>query len=88
VTNIPALGVAAGEVLGSDHELWHVGQSFRMSKTDLCARPMFHRTREAVKAHLTIVLTTLAISRTIQNRAGAGQRHLIAPAPSAQRPSP
>ena len=33
----------AGEVISSYHDLWHVEQSFRMSKTDLRARPMFHR---------------------------------------------
>ena len=35
VTNIPAT------VMPSYHDLWHVEQSFRMSKTDLAARPMF-----------------------------------------------
>jgi hypothetical protein len=28
-----------------------------MSKSDLRARPMFHYTRDAIKAHLTIVFT-------------------------------
>lgn len=30
-----------------------------MSKTDLKARPMFHHTRDAIEAHLTIVFTAL-----------------------------
>jgi hypothetical protein len=38
-----------------------------MSKTDLRARPMFARTRDAIEAHLTIVFTALAVSREIQN---------------------
>ena len=37
----------AAEVIAKYHDLWHVEQSFRMSKTDLRARPMFHRTRDA-----------------------------------------
>src|SRR5699024_2998807 len=45
VTNIPSTTMSAAEVIGSYHDLWHVEQSFRMSKTDLCARPIFHRTR-------------------------------------------
>jgi hypothetical protein len=56
-------------VIASYHDLWHVEQSFRMSKTDR-ARPMFARTRDAIAAHLTIVLTALAVSRTVQNRTG------------------
>jgi transposase len=56
------------EVIGSYHDLWRVEQSFRMSKTDLRARPMFHRTRDAIEAHLTIVFAALALSRTVQAR--------------------
>ena len=77
VTNIPATVMAATEVIGSYHDLWHVEQSFRMSKTDLRARPMFHRTRDAIEAHLTIVFTALAISRTIQNRTGLAVANVI-----------
>ena len=35
VTNIPAGMMPPGEVIASYHDLWHVEQSFRMSKTDL-----------------------------------------------------
>jgi hypothetical protein len=45
VTNIPATLMPAGEVIGSYHDLWHVEQSFRMSKTDLRARPISCRRR-------------------------------------------
>jgi hypothetical protein len=41
VTNIPVTLTPATEVIASYHDLWHVEQSFRMSKTDLRARPMF-----------------------------------------------
>jgi hypothetical protein len=56
----PATVMAAGEVIGSNHDLWHVEQSFRMSKTDLRVRPMFHRTRHAIEAHLIILYAALA----------------------------
>ncbi|MDQ1060365.1 hypothetical protein QFZ23_004266 [Arthrobacter globiformis] len=77
VTNIPATVMAATEIIGSYHDLWHVEQSFRMSKTDLRARPMFHRTRDAIEAHLTIVFTALALSRTVQNRTGLAVANVI-----------
>jgi transposase len=67
----------ATEVITSYHDLWHVEQSFRMSKTDLAARPMFARTRDAIEAHLTIVFTALAISRTVQNRTGRSLRRVL-----------
>lgn len=77
VTNIPAQLMPAGEVIASYHELWHVEQSFRMSKTDLAARPMFVRTRDAIEAHLTIVFTALALSREVQRRSGLSIRNVI-----------
>src|SRR5690606_10751579 len=69
----------AAEVISSYHDLWHVEQSFRMSKTDLRARPMFHRTRDSIEAHLTIVFTALAVSRTVQARTGLAIRNVVRP---------
>ena len=77
VTNIPSTLMPAGEVIASYHDLWHVEQSFRMSKTDLRARPMFARTRDAIEAHLTIVFTALAVSRETQNRTGLSLRRVL-----------
>lgn len=77
VTNIPTNVMPAAEVMSSYHDLWHVEQSFRMSKTDLAARPMFARTRDAIEAHLTIVFTALAVSRTIQDRSGLSIRKVL-----------
>lgn len=77
VTNIGAELMAAGEVIDSYHDLWHVEQSFRMSKSDLQARPMFVRTRDAIDAHLTIVFTALAVARTVQDRTGLALRNVI-----------
>ena len=70
VTNLPAEVMPAAEVITKYHDLWHVEKSFRMSKTDLNARPMFNRVRDAIEAHLTIVFTALAVSHCIQARTG------------------
>lgn len=70
VTNVPATVMPANEVITHYHELWRVERSFRMSKSDLRARPMFHRTRDTIEAHLTIVVTALAVAHNIQERTG------------------
>nr|WP_229745282.1 IS1634 family transposase [Sediminivirga luteola] len=77
VTNIPADIMSAGEVVSSYHDLWRVEQSFRMSKNDLAARPIFHRTRDAIEAHLTIVFTALAVARYLQEQSGVSLRKLV-----------
>ena len=66
-----------GEVISRYHDLWHVEQSFTMSKTDLAARPMFVRKRDAIEAHLTIVFTALAVARETQDRTGLAIRNII-----------
>jgi transposase len=69
--------MSPAEVISRYHDLWHVEQSFRMSKTDLAARPMFVRRRDAIEAHLTIVLTALAVARETQARTGLAIRNVI-----------
>ena len=77
VTNIPATLMPAGEVIASYHELWHVEASFRMSKSDLRARPLFAHTKDSIDAHLTLVMTALAIARHLQTQTGMSLRAII-----------
>ena len=77
VTNIPSCLMGAGEVVSSYHELWHVEQSFRMSKHDLRARPVFHHTRDAIEAHLTVVMAALAVARHLQETTGISIKRII-----------
>ena len=57
-------------VIGAYHQLWHVEKSFRMSKHDLAARPIYHRTRDSIEAHLSIVFAALAVSHWIETQTG------------------
>lgn len=53
-------------VIDRYHDLWKVENSFRLTKSDLRARPIFHRLEETIKAHLVIVFAGLAICRYIE----------------------
>ena len=77
VTNIPSRLMGAGEVVSSYHELWHVEASFRMSKHDLRARPVFHHTRDAIEAHLTVVMASLAVARYLQDTTGISIARIV-----------
>jgi Transposase DDE domain len=57
-------------VIGAYHRLFQIEKSFRMSKSDLAARPIYHRTRDSIEAHLTIVFAALAVSRWIEDTTG------------------
>ena len=76
-TNIPAAIMPAAEVVASYHDLWRIEQSFRMSKSDLQARPVFHRMKEAIEAHLTVVFTALALARYMQAATGLSLKKII-----------
>lgn len=55
------------EVIKKYSQLWQVEKSFRMSKSDLKARPIFHTAKEKIEAHLLIVFTALAVMRLAEN---------------------
>ena len=57
-------------VIGSYAALWRIEKSFRMSKHDLRARPIYHHKRESIHAHLNIVFAALAVTRLIEARTG------------------
>jgi transposase len=66
VTNIPEKTMSSEEVISYYHDLWHVEQAFRMSKSDLQARPIFHRTQEAIRAHMLICFMGLMMGKYLE----------------------
>jgi hypothetical protein len=70
VTNITPQTMTAEQVVAAYHDLYQVERSFRMTKSDLAARPVFHRLRDSIDAHLTVVFAALAVSREAQARTG------------------
>ena len=55
--------VTAEFVIGAYHRLFEIEKTFRMSKHDLQARPIYHHKRESIEAHLSVVFAALAVSR-------------------------
>src|SRR5690349_15686908 len=52
-------------------------KSFRMSKHDLQARPIYHHQRDSIEAHLSIVFAALAVSRWIEAKTGWSIRKFV-----------
>ncbi len=81
VTNLRACPdgtpVTAEFVISAYHQLWQIERSFRMSKHDLQARPIYHRKRDSIEAHLTIVFAALAVSRQIEHQTGWSIRKFV-----------
>jgi len=68
---------ASERVVAAYHDLYQVERSFRMAKSDLAARPVFHRLRDSIEAHLTIVFAALAVSREAQARTGLSINKIV-----------
>jgi hypothetical protein len=69
-------GHAAG-VIDSYHQLWHVEKAFRMSKSDLAARPAYARIKDSINAHLTIVFAALAVGQWIETVTGMSLKRFV-----------
>jgi Transposase DDE domain len=81
VTNLRACPdgtpVTAEYVIGAYHQLFQIEKSFRMAKSDLQARPIYHHKRDPIEAHLTIVFAALAVSRWIEAQTGWSIRKFV-----------
>ena len=64
-------------VIGAYHQLLQVEKSFRMSKSDLRARPIYHHKRDSIEAHLTIVFAALAVARWLENTTGVSIKQFV-----------
>ena len=64
-------------VIGAYHQLWHIEKSFRMSKHDLRARPIYARKRDSIEAHLNVVFAALAITRLVEDRTGWSIKRIV-----------
>jgi transposase len=54
------------KVIGSYSQLWQVEKAFRISKTDLRIRPIYHRLKDRVEAHICICFTAYAIYKDLE----------------------
>lgn len=59
------------------HDLWRIEKSFRITKSDLEARPIFHQLDETITGHLIIVFAGLAISRYLEMKTGTSLKKTI-----------
>jgi transposase len=77
VTNLPPETMGGQAVIDAYHDLYQVERTFRMAKSDLRARPVFHHDRDAIEAHLTVVFAALAVARELQAETGVSLKKLV-----------
>lgn len=75
-TNIPKAILSNDQVVTYYRDLWHVEQAFRMSKTDLKTRPIFHYTHDAIKAHVLLCFMALMMGKFLEIKTNLSLRHI------------
>lgn len=56
----------AEEVYAAYHNLWNVERAFRISKSRIEIRPMFHFTRRRIEAHVCICFVALKVYKELE----------------------
>lgn len=76
-TNIPRAELSDAGVISRYHDLWNVEKAFRMAKSDLATRPIFHFDARAIRVHLLICFVALALARAIELASEKSLRQVI-----------
>jgi len=56
------------EIINNYNNLWKIEKAFRISKTDLRIRPVFHRKRDRIEAHICIAFVAYAIYKELERQ--------------------
>jgi transposase len=54
------------DVIENYSNLWHIEKAFRMSKTDLRIRPIYHRLKHRIEAHICISFTAYCVYKELE----------------------
>ena len=75
-TNV--IGVLDQILVNRYRDLWHVEESFRIAKSVLEARPIYHRKKTSIDYHLLIVFVALCLTRVIEQEKQTSIKKVVA----------
>lgn len=76
-TNLEERAVDNKTIIERYHELYKIEQAFRVSKSDLQTRPVFHFKEQPIKLHILICFMALVISKHIEIKADVSIRKFM-----------
>ena len=56
------------EILENYKELWHIEKAFRVAKTDLEIRPIYHRKQSRIEAHICIAFVAYKVYKELERQ--------------------
>ena len=64
-------------IIDQYHALWHIEQAFRIAKSDLAMRPIYHFKKQTIEAHILICFMALAVCKYMELKTGRSTKKLI-----------
>jgi len=58
-------------------DLWNVEKAFRISKSDISIRPIYHFRKQAIMAHILICTTALAVLKFMEIKTGKSAKYVV-----------
>jgi transposase len=76
-TNMEETVASNKTIMERYHELYRIEQAFRISKSDLQTRPIYHFKEQPIKLHILICFMALVISKHIELKTGISINRFI-----------
>jgi len=76
-TNLKESKLSSTIIIARYHELYKIEQAFRIAKSDLQTKPIFHYKEEPIKLHLLICFMALVVSKHIELKTKISIRKFI-----------
>lgn len=76
-TNLSESDASDQLIIERYHNLWHVEQAFRVTKSDLQIRPIYHFKPEAIEVHILICFMALALCKNMEIKTGKSIKSIL-----------
>lgn len=60
--------LSTDEIIENYNQLWHIEKAFRISKTDLRIRPIYHRLKRRIEAHICIAFCAYKVYKELERQ--------------------
>ncbi len=71
------LSLSNETIISRYHDLWKIEKAFRISKSDLLIRPVFHFKKAAIEAHILICMVALAVIKYVEIETNVSARNFV-----------
>ncbi len=65
------------DIINHYHNLWHVEKAFRITKSDLQMRPIYHFKRQTIEAHILICFMALSVCKYMELKTEKSTKKIV-----------